>query len=55
MAAGQLLGTGDDVLTQFQLVKHYPSESARSAFHRSHLQPEPGLSGVAATLASSDG
>ena len=26
-AAGQLLGTGDDVLTQFQLVKHYPSGS----------------------------
>jgi uncharacterized protein (TIGR02217 family) len=24
-AIGQLLGTGDDVLTQFQLVKHYPS------------------------------
>jgi uncharacterized protein (TIGR02217 family) len=24
-AAGRLLGTGDDVLTQFQLVKHYPS------------------------------
>jgi uncharacterized membrane protein YbhN (UPF0104 family) len=27
MAAGPLLGTGDDVLTQFQLVKHYPSGS----------------------------
>ena len=26
-ASGQLLGTGDDVLTQFQLVKHYPSGS----------------------------
>jgi uncharacterized protein (TIGR02217 family) len=26
-ATGQLLGTGDDVLTQFQLVKHYPSGS----------------------------
>jgi hypothetical protein len=24
---GQLLGTGDDALTQFQLVKHYPSGS----------------------------
>jgi uncharacterized protein (TIGR02217 family) len=24
-AAGQLLGTGDGALTQFQLVKHYPS------------------------------
>ena len=31
-ATGQLLGTGDDVLTQFQLVKHYPSGSVtRSA------------------------
>ena len=26
-ATGQLLGTGDDALTQFQLVKHYPSGS----------------------------
>jgi uncharacterized protein (TIGR02217 family) len=26
-AAGQLLGTGDDAVTQFQLVKHYPSGS----------------------------
>ena len=26
-ATGQLLGTGDNVLTQFQLVKHYPSGS----------------------------
>jgi uncharacterized protein (TIGR02217 family) len=26
-ATGQLLGTGDDVLAQFQLVKHYPSGS----------------------------
>ena len=26
-ATGQLLGTGDDVKTQFQLVKHYPSGS----------------------------
>jgi uncharacterized protein (TIGR02217 family) len=26
-ATGQLLGTGDDVQTQFQLVKHYPSGS----------------------------
>ena len=26
-ATGQLLGTGDDVLTQFQLVNHYPSGS----------------------------
>jgi uncharacterized protein (TIGR02217 family) len=26
-AAGQLLGTGDDAKTQFQLVKHYPSGS----------------------------
>jgi uncharacterized protein (TIGR02217 family) len=26
-ATGQLLGTGDDVLTQFQLAKHYPSGS----------------------------
>jgi Conserved hypothetical protein 2217 (DUF2460) len=26
-AEGQVLGTGDDVLTQFQLVKHYPSGS----------------------------
>ena len=26
-AIGQLLGTGDDALTQFQLVKHYPSGS----------------------------
>ena len=26
-ATGQLLGTGDDVLTQFQLVKQYPSGS----------------------------
>jgi uncharacterized protein (TIGR02217 family) len=26
-ATGQLLGAGDDVLTQFQLVKHYPSVS----------------------------
>jgi hypothetical protein len=26
-ATGQLLGTGDDVLIQFQLVKHYPSGS----------------------------
>jgi uncharacterized protein (TIGR02217 family) len=26
-ATGPLLGTGDDVLTQFQLVKHYPSGS----------------------------
>jgi uncharacterized protein (TIGR02217 family) len=24
---GQLLGTGDDTQTQFQLVKHYPSGS----------------------------
>jgi uncharacterized protein (TIGR02217 family) len=27
-ATGQLLGTGDDAKTQFQLVKHYPSGSA---------------------------
>jgi uncharacterized protein (TIGR02217 family) len=27
-AMGQLLGTGDDAQTQFQLVKHYPSGSA---------------------------
>jgi uncharacterized protein (TIGR02217 family) len=27
MASGQLLGTGDDAQTQFQLVKHYPSGS----------------------------
>jgi uncharacterized protein (TIGR02217 family) len=26
-ATGQLLGTGDDAQTQFQLVKHYPSGS----------------------------
>jgi uncharacterized protein (TIGR02217 family) len=26
-ATGQLLGTGDDVLSQFQVVKHYPSGS----------------------------
>ena len=26
-ATGQLLGTGDDAVTQFQLVKHYPSGS----------------------------
>jgi uncharacterized protein (TIGR02217 family) len=26
-AVGQLLGTGDDAQTQFQLVKHYPSGS----------------------------
>jgi uncharacterized protein (TIGR02217 family) len=26
-AASQLLGTGDDALTQFQLLKHYPSGS----------------------------
>jgi uncharacterized protein (TIGR02217 family) len=26
-ATGQLLGMGDDVLTQFQLVKHYASGS----------------------------
>jgi uncharacterized protein (TIGR02217 family) len=26
-ATGQLLGTGDDALTQFHLVKHYPSGS----------------------------
>jgi uncharacterized protein (TIGR02217 family) len=26
-AGGQLLGTGDDAVTQFQLVKHYPSGS----------------------------
>ena len=26
-ATGQLLGTGDDAMTQFQLVKHYPSGS----------------------------
>ena len=26
-ATGELLGTGDDALTEFQLVKHYPSGS----------------------------
>jgi uncharacterized protein (TIGR02217 family) len=31
-ATGQLLGTGDDALTQFQLLKHYSSESVRSAY-----------------------
>jgi uncharacterized protein (TIGR02217 family) len=30
-AAGQLLGTGDDAQTQFQLVKHYPSGSVIEA------------------------
>ena len=29
--AGQLLGTGDDAQTQFQLVKHYPSGSVIEA------------------------
>jgi uncharacterized protein (TIGR02217 family) len=33
-ATGQLLGTGDDALTQFQLVKHYPSgERDRGPYH----------------------
>jgi hypothetical protein len=27
MPTGQLLGTGDDATTQFQLLKHYPSGS----------------------------
>jgi uncharacterized protein (TIGR02217 family) len=38
-ATGQLLGTGDDAQTQFQLVKHYPSGSVieiRTAACRLH-------------------
>jgi uncharacterized protein (TIGR02217 family) len=40
-ATGQLLGTGDDVLTQFHLVKHYPSESVIEVRTITKLVPGP--------------